>query len=157
VKVEHMHPAGLLQPLQVPEWKWETIIMDFITNFPKTIKKHDAIMVLVDKLSKTSHFIPIKSTFKAIDVANIFMKEIFRLHGFPKTIILDRDAKFTLSFWKSLFVGLQNTIGVQHGLPSSNRWLDRKSEHSTRGHVKDACYASSQVVGRVSTPNRVFL
>jgi len=105
-----MHPAGLLQPLQVPEWKWETIIMDFITNFPKTIKKHDAIMVLVDKLSKTSHFIPIKSTFKAIDVANIFMKEIFRLHGFPKTIILDRDGKFTLSFWKSLFVGLQTQL-----------------------------------------------
>jgi hypothetical protein len=59
VKVEHKHPAGLLQPLQIPEWKWETISMDFITGLPKTIKQHDAIMVVVDKLSKETHFIPI--------------------------------------------------------------------------------------------------
>jgi hypothetical protein len=82
------------------------ISMDFITGLPKTIKQHDAIMVVVDKLSKETHFIPIKSTFKAIDVANVFTKEIFRLHGLPKTIILDRDAKFTSSFWKILFAGL---------------------------------------------------
>jgi transposase InsO family protein len=63
-------------------------------------------MVVVDNLSKETHFIPIKSTFKSIDVANVFMKEIFRLHGFPKTIISDRDAKFTSSFWRSLFAGL---------------------------------------------------
>jgi hypothetical protein len=75
--------------------------MDFIIGLPKTIKQHDAIMVVVDKLSKATHFIPIKSTFKAIDVANIFIKEIFRLHGLPKTIISDRDAKFTSSFWKT--------------------------------------------------------
>jgi hypothetical protein len=72
--------------------------MDFIIGFPKKIKKHDAIMIVVDKLRKASHFIPLKSTFKAIDVANIFIKEIFRLHGLPKTIISDRDAKFTSSF-----------------------------------------------------------
>jgi hypothetical protein len=80
--------------------------MYFIIVFPKTIKIHDAVMVVVDKLRKKTHFIPIKSTFKAIDVANVFMKEIFRLHGFPKTIISHRDAKFTSSFWKILFVGL---------------------------------------------------
>jgi hypothetical protein len=74
VKVEHRHPVGLLQPLQIPEWKWEVISMDFITGLPKTTKQHDAIMVVVDKLSKETHFIPIKSTFKAIDVANVFMK-----------------------------------------------------------------------------------
>jgi hypothetical protein len=80
--------------------------MDFVTGLTRTIKQHDAVMVVLDKLSKETHFMPIKSTFKAIDVANIFMKEILKLHGFPKTIILDRDAKFTSSFWKSLFVGL---------------------------------------------------
>jgi hypothetical protein len=67
---------------------------------PKTIKQHVAIMVVVDKLRKTTHFIPIKSTFKSIDVANFFMKEFFILHGFPKTTISDRDAKFTSIFWK---------------------------------------------------------
>jgi hypothetical protein len=73
----------------------------------RTDKKHDTIMVVVDKLSKEPHFIPIKSTFKAIDVTNIFMKEIFKLHGLPKTIISYRDAKFTLGFWKILFVELR--------------------------------------------------
>jgi hypothetical protein len=74
--------------------------MDFIASLPKTAKQHDAIMVVVDKLSKATHFIPIKSTFKAIHIVNVFMKEIFILHGFPKTIISDRDAKFTSNFWK---------------------------------------------------------
>jgi hypothetical protein len=72
--------------------------MDFIIGFPRIIKQHYVIMVLVDKLSKESHFISIKSTFKSIYVANIFIKEIFILHGFPVTIIADRDSKFTSSF-----------------------------------------------------------
>jgi hypothetical protein len=103
VKVEHRHPAGLLQPIQIPEWKWEVISMDFITVFPRKTKQHDAIMVVVDKLSKETHFTPMKSTYKAIDIANVFMKEIFRLHGMPKRIISDQDAKFTSKFWKGLF------------------------------------------------------
>jgi hypothetical protein len=74
VKVEHQHPTGLLQPLPIPEWKWETISMDFITGLPKTTKQNDAIMVVVDKLSKVSHFILVKSTCKEIDIASIFMK-----------------------------------------------------------------------------------
>jgi hypothetical protein len=76
-------------------------IHGFYYWFSKTVRKHDAIMVVVDKLSKETHFIPIKSTFKAIDVVDIFMKEIFRLHGLPKTIISDRDAKFTSNFGKA--------------------------------------------------------
>ena len=74
MKVKHQHPTGLLQPTQIPEWKWVVISMDFVTGLPKTVKQHDAIMVVVDKLSKKAHFIPIKSTFKAIDIANVFMK-----------------------------------------------------------------------------------
>jgi hypothetical protein len=85
-------------------------LMDFITSFPKTIKQHDAIMVVVDTLSKKSHFIPIKYTFKDIDVADVFMKEIFRLHGMLKTIISDRDVKFSLNFWKGLFVGFRTQL-----------------------------------------------
>jgi hypothetical protein len=110
VKVEHRHPTGLLQPLPIPEWKWETISMDFITGLPKSTKQNDTIMVVVDKLSKVAHFIPVKSTCKAIDIANIFMKEIFRLHGMPKEIISDRDTKFTSNFWKSLFVGFETKL-----------------------------------------------
>ena len=65
VKVEHQHPAGLLQPLPIPEWKWEVISMDFITGFPMTMRQHDSIMVVVDKLTKATHFVPVKSTYKA--------------------------------------------------------------------------------------------
>jgi hypothetical protein len=110
VKEEHRHPTGLLQPLPIPEWKWETISMDFITRLPKSTKQNDAIMVMVDKLSKFAHFIHVKSTSKEIDIANIFMKEIFRLHGMPRGIIFDRDTKFTSSFWKSFMVGFETKL-----------------------------------------------
>jgi hypothetical protein len=110
VKAEHQHPAGLLQPLPVPEWKWEAISLDFIIGLPKTQKQNDSIMVVIDKLSKSAHFIPVKSTFKAINIAEIFMKEIFRLHGIPKMVISDRDVKFTSTFWKELFAGLNTNL-----------------------------------------------
>ena len=72
--------------------------MDFITGFPRTCKLHDLIMVVVDKLTKVAHFIPLKTTHKEADVANIFVKEVARLHGIPKTIVSDRDPKFTSNF-----------------------------------------------------------
>jgi hypothetical protein len=68
------------------------------------------ITVVVDKLSKSAHFIPIKSTFKAINIAQVFMKEIFRLHGMPKEIVSNRDMKFTSNFWKSLMAGLDTKL-----------------------------------------------
>jgi hypothetical protein len=91
VKEEHKHPTCLLQPLPITEWKWEVINMEFITGLSKTIKQHNVIMVVVDKLSKDAHFIPINSTFKVVNIAEIFMKEIFILHVMPTTIISERD------------------------------------------------------------------
>jgi hypothetical protein len=76
VKAEHRHPTRLLQPLPIPEWKWEVVTMDFITGFPRTTKLHDSIMVVVDKLTKDAHFIPLKTTHKETNVANIFLKEV---------------------------------------------------------------------------------
>ena len=84
--------------------------MDFIIGFPKSPKHNDAIIVVVDKLSKVSQFIPIKSTYKEIDIANIFMKEIFRLHGMPKEIVSGRDTKITSSFWKSLMASFETKL-----------------------------------------------
>jgi hypothetical protein len=80
--------------------------MDFITGFPRIVKQHDAIMVMVDKLSKEAHFIPAKSNFKVIDFFDVFVKEVFGLNGMPKTLISDKDAKFTSNFLKGFFVGL---------------------------------------------------
>jgi hypothetical protein len=106
VKVEHRHPAGLLQPLPIPEWKWEVVTMDFITGLPRKTKLHDSIMVVVDKLTKAAHFIPLKTNQKAADVVDIFMKEVARLHGIPKMIVSNRDPKFTSNFWKGFGTNL---------------------------------------------------
>jgi hypothetical protein len=80
--------------------------MDFIIGLPNTSRQHDYIMVVVDKLSKVTHFIHVKFTHKIDDIAKIFMKEIFRLHGLPKAIVSNMDTKFTSNFWKSLFEDL---------------------------------------------------
>ena len=74
VKAEHQHPEDLLHPLSVSEWKWEMISLDFITCLPKIQKQNDSIMVVIDKISKYAHYILVKSTFKAINIAKIFMK-----------------------------------------------------------------------------------
>jgi hypothetical protein len=103
VKAEHRDPVDLLQPLPIPEWKWEVVTMNFITKLPKTNKQHDSIMVVVDKLTKVAHFILVKRTHKAVSIADFYMREIAQLHGIPKTIVSDRDPKFTSKFWKGLF------------------------------------------------------
>ena len=77
VKTEHQHPAGWLQPLPIPSWKWEIISLDFITGLPRNQNQNDSIMVVVDKLSKAAHFIPVKTTYKAANIADIFLKKFF--------------------------------------------------------------------------------
>jgi len=139
VKAEHQHPAGLLQPLPIPEWKWEIISLDFITGLPKNAKENDSIMVVVDKLSKAAHFIPIKSTFKAVNIVEFFMKEIFRIHGIPKMVISNRDAKFTGNFWKALFKGLDTQLNfstVFHPqTDGQTEWVNRILEDMLRMYV----------------------
>ncbi|WVZ96332.1 LOW QUALITY PROTEIN: hypothetical protein U9M48_041987 [Paspalum notatum var. saurae] len=95
VKAEHQRPAGLLQPLKIPEWKWEEISMDFISAF-------DSIWVIVDRLSKVAHFIPVKERYTGQDLAELFMARIICLHGVPKRILSDRGTQFTSRFWKKL-------------------------------------------------------
>ena len=89
VKAENRHPLGLMQLLLIPKWKWEVISMDFITGVLRSKKQNDSSSVVIDKLSKASHFIFVKLTYKAVNIADIFLKEIFRLHEIPKEIISD--------------------------------------------------------------------
>jgi hypothetical protein len=110
VKAEHRHPTGFLQPLPIPEWKWDMVTMDFITGFPRTSKQQGSIMVVVEKLTKVAHFIPLKTTHREADVVDIFLKEVALLHGIPKTIVSDRDPKFTSNFWKGLFKGFRTNL-----------------------------------------------
>ncbi|KAL4039374.1 hypothetical protein IC575_003026 [Cucumis melo] len=109
VKAPRQHPAGLLQPLSVPGWKWESVSMDFITGLPKTLKGYTVIWVVVDRLTKSAHFVPGKSTYTASKWGQLYMTEIVRLHGVPVSIISDRDARFTSKFWK----GLQLALGTR--------------------------------------------
>lgn len=111
-KANQALPAGLLQPLPIPTSRWEQVSMDFITHLPPTKSGHDAIAVFVDLFSKMVHFVPTTTTSSAPDVARIFFDNIFRLHGLPKVIVSDRDARFTSRFWKSLFGNLGTKLAL---------------------------------------------
>ena len=101
-KYEALSPAGLLNPLPIPEHIWTEVSTDFISGLPHA-KGVDTIMVVVDCLSKYSHFLPLSHPFTAKEVDKVFVKEIVRLHGFPKVIISDWDQIFLSRFWSELF------------------------------------------------------
>ncbi|KAJ9565014.1 LOW QUALITY PROTEIN: hypothetical protein OSB04_000980 [Centaurea solstitialis] len=99
VKAEHQKPHGKLQPLEIPEWKWEHVTMDLVTGLPRTVRKHDAIWVVVDRLTKSAHFIAIREASSSEVLADIYVWEIVVRHGVPVTVISDRDVRFTSRFW----------------------------------------------------------
>lgn len=100
VKIKHQKPRGTLQPLEIPMWKWDNISMDFIVGLPRTRGGHDSIWVTVDRSTKSAHFLPVKTTYKVVTLARLFMDEIVQFHGVPFSIVSDRDPKFTSRFWK---------------------------------------------------------
>ncbi|KAJ9561583.1 hypothetical protein OSB04_006743 [Centaurea solstitialis] len=99
VKAEHQRPHGKLQPLDIHVWKWEHITIDLITKLPRTPRNVDAIWVIVDRLTKSAHFIAINESSSSEKLADIYVKEIVASHGVPVTIISDRDVRFTSRFW----------------------------------------------------------
>jgi hypothetical protein len=109
VKASYLKTAGILQPLPIPSWKWEDISMDFIVGLPNTSQKYDSIWVVVDRLTKTAHFIPMHTTYNAKKYAEIYLDQIIRLHGVPKTIISYRGAPFIARFWEQL----QHSLGAK--------------------------------------------
>lgn len=101
-KSEHNLPAGLLQPLPIPDQKWDSISMDFITGLPR-VQGKDCIFVIVDRLTKYAHFFAIPTGYQAIQVVELFFREVFCLHGLPQNIVSDRDSRFLSTFWMELF------------------------------------------------------
>ncbi|KAD4982100.1 hypothetical protein E3N88_18771 [Mikania micrantha] len=101
VKAEHQKPSGMLQQLELPVWKWEMITMDFITKLPRTSCGNDTIWVIVDRLTKSAHFLSMKETYSMDKLAQLYVNEIVSLHGVPLSIVSDRDSRFTSRFWQS--------------------------------------------------------
>jgi hypothetical protein len=105
-----MKPGGLMQPLSIPEWKWDDISMDFIVGLPTTTRKFDLIWVIVDRLSKSAHFIPINTNYKVQKYAKIYIAHVLCLHGVSKMIISDRGLQFVAHFWEQLHASLGNHL-----------------------------------------------
>ena len=110
VKVEHQKSSGLLQEIQVPIWKWEDINMDFVVGLPRTQKQYDSIWVIVDRLTKSAHFIPVKSTYSLEDYASIFIDEIVCCHGIPLSTMSVRCAQSTSRFQRTFQKGLGTKV-----------------------------------------------
>ena len=119
VKAERIKIPGKLQPLDIPEMKWECISMDFIKALPKVAKNFDSIFVVVDWLTKVAHLIPTQTIASTSNIAQLFVKEIVRLHGILAKIISDKDAKFTSKFWTAMFQSLGTLLSL-----SSTYYLD---------------------------------
>jgi hypothetical protein len=110
IKVEHQRPAGLLQSLKIPEWKWEEIGMDSIVGIPRTEDGYDSIWVIVDRLTKVAHFIPVKTTYSGAKLTELYMSRIVCPHGVPKKIMSDRGSQFTSKFWEKLHESMDTKL-----------------------------------------------
>nr|GFA11623.1 putative reverse transcriptase domain, ribonuclease H-like domain, aspartic peptidase domain protein [Tanacetum cinerariifolium] len=109
VKNEHQKPSGLLVQLEIPQWKWDNITMDFVTKLPKTQNGNDTIWVVVDRLTKSAHFLPMKETDPIDKLTRLYLKEVVTRHGIPVSIICDRDPRFTSNFWRAF----QKSMGTR--------------------------------------------
>jgi hypothetical protein len=109
IKASHIKSAGALQPLSIPSWKWDDISMDFIMGLPNTPRHHDSIWVIVDQLTKVTHFLPVHTTDKAHKYAELYIDQIVCLHGLPQTIVSNRGAQFVARFWEQL----QESLGTK--------------------------------------------
>ncbi|GJR74776.1 putative reverse transcriptase domain-containing protein [Tanacetum coccineum] len=112
VKAEHQRPSGLLVQPEIPEWKWDNITMDFITKLPRSSQGFDTIWVIVDRLTKSAHFLPIRENDPLDKLARLYLNRIVARHGIPASIICDRDGRFTSNFWRSFQKALGTDISM---------------------------------------------
>ncbi|GJU59587.1 putative reverse transcriptase domain-containing protein [Tanacetum coccineum] len=112
VKAKHQRPFGLLQQPEIPEWKWEGIAMEFVTELPRTSSRHDIIWVIVDRLTKSAHFLPMREDFKMNRLARLYLNEIVTRHGVSILTISDHDSRFTSRFWQSIQEASRNRLDM---------------------------------------------
>jgi hypothetical protein len=106
IKAEHQKPVELLQPFQIPQWKWDETGMDFIVGLPRTRASYNSISVVVGRLTKSVHFIPVKTSYNSAVLAELYMSRIVCLHGVTKKIVSDNGTQFTSHFWQQLHEAL---------------------------------------------------
>ncbi|GJV74436.1 reverse transcriptase domain-containing protein [Tanacetum coccineum] len=111
-KAEHQRPSGLLVQPEIPQWKWDNITMDFVTKLPKSSQGYDTIWVIVDRLTKSAIFMPMRETDPMDKLARMYLKEVVTKHGIPVLIICDRDPRFASNFWKSLQKALGTSLDM---------------------------------------------
>jgi hypothetical protein len=148
-KSEQTHPAGLLQPLPIPEQKWESISMDFITGLPR-VQGRDCIFVVVDRLTKFAHFFAIPTDYKAIQVAELFFREVFRLHGLPRQIVSDRDGRFIIFLAGAFQIG-RHRVSYEYQLPPTDRWEDRDRQQMGGRVSEELCGGTTTHLGEMVT------
>ncbi|GKA07600.1 putative reverse transcriptase domain-containing protein [Tanacetum coccineum] len=112
VKAEHQRPSGLLVQPEIPQWKWDNITMDFIMKLPKSSQGYDTIWVIVDRLTKSAIFVPMRETDPMEKLARMYLKEVVTRHGIPVSIICDRDPRFASNFWRSLQKALGTSLDM---------------------------------------------
>ncbi|GJS49782.1 putative reverse transcriptase domain-containing protein [Tanacetum coccineum] len=150
VKAEHQRPSGLLQQLEIPvwKWKWKGIAMDFVTKLPKTSSGHDTIWVIVDRLTKSAHFLPMCEDYKMDRLARLYLNEIVARHGVLISIISNHDSRFTSRFWQSM----QEALGTRLDMKSVIRQLWAEVEEGQLiGHklVQETTEKISQIKNRL--------
>ncbi|GJV69986.1 putative reverse transcriptase domain-containing protein [Tanacetum coccineum] len=127
VKAEHQIPLGLLQQPEIPEWKWDKIAMDFITKFPRSSSGHYAIWVIVDRLTKSAHFLEIREDYSMEKLARLYIDDIVARHCVPTSIISDRDGHFTSRFWQTM----QKALGTRLDMSTAyHPKMDGQSERT---------------------------
>jgi hypothetical protein len=155
VKAEHQRPTGLLHPLKIREWKWEEIGMDFIVGLPRTSVGYDSIWVIVDRLTKVAHFIPVRTNDTGAKLAELYMAQIVCLHGVPKKTVSDRGSQFTSRFWQKLHEGLDTQLNFSSAYhPQTDGQIER-----TNQVLEDMLRASALKHGGIwdkSLPNAEF-
>jgi hypothetical protein len=129
VKAEHQRPAGLLQPLKIPEWKWEEIGMNFIVGLPYIEAGYDSIWVIVDRLMKVPHFISVKISFSGAKLAELYMSRIMCLHRVPKKIVSDRGSQFTSKFSEKLHESMDTKLNFSSAYhPQMDGQMERTNQ-----------------------------
>ncbi|GJW77893.1 putative reverse transcriptase domain-containing protein [Tanacetum coccineum] len=150
VKAEHQRPLGLLVQPKIPEWKWDNITIDFVTKLPKSSQGYDTIWVIVDRLTKSAIFVPMRETDPMDKIARMYLKEVVTRHGIPISIICNRNPRFASNYWRSL----QNALGTNLDMSTAyHPQTDGQSERTIQT-LKDplCCVAWCDDFGKCRSP-----